>query len=263
MSLLQRFRSLTQICVAWGGAALVCIAPAVAQPPYRQPGAGGGQRQFRQPGAGGGQRQFRQPGAGGGQRVLGPLSDPTARPPIRGPIQYPLQSSMPPEGEWAGPIPDPDGIPLEARPQDFSGLAIPARPLTQPDEEPRLVAAELLTHTNDDNKDHDTGIYATVETADGTALLAELNNADSSGDDATEYNDGSYHSIALPVTAWGMPKSLCRQFRVHLQQQTYGHDTWKFNARVILYFSDGTDLVADAFGIRLVNNGASTDFQAP
>src|SRR5262249_31352296 len=123
--------------------------------------------------------------------------------------------------------------------------------------------AELFTHTNNDNKDHDTGIYVTVTTSDGRTLLAGVNNADNSGSDATEYNDYSNHTVPLTVLAPGALKAQSGQFRVHLWQQTTGHDTWNFNARVILYCSDGTNLVASRDNIVLVNNRASIDFQAP
>jgi hypothetical protein len=136
-------------------------------------------------------------------------------------------------------------------------LATPFTPV------PRLVRAELFTHTNNDNKDHDTGIYLSVTTADGRTLLAGRSNADNSGDDSTEYNDYSDHTVPLTVLAPGAQKTQSGQFRVHLWQRTHGNDTWKFNAQVSLDFSDGTNLVASRDNIVLRNNNASIDFQAP
>src|SRR2546430_14657129 len=104
------------------------------------------------------------------------------------------------------------------------------------DENARLVGAELFTHTNDDNKDKDTGIHTYVRTADGRMILAFCHNADSSNDDATEYNDGSDHNVLLTPVAWGATKQACRNFHVRIWQQTHGNDTWKFNARATLYF---------------------------
>jgi hypothetical protein len=114
-----------------------------------------------------------------------------------------------------------------------------------------LSRAELFTHTNDDNKDKDTGINISVMTADGATQLASCNNADSSNDDATEYNDGSDHTVVLDVNAPGATFEQGKKFTVHMSQQTHGNDTWKFNARVTLFFTDGTNLVASQDGVVL------------
>lgn len=123
-----------------------------------------------------------------------------------------------------------------------------------------LIRAELATHTNDDNKDHDTCVYAAVTTADGSSQLAHISNGDCGGDDATEYNDNSDHSIAFQIDASGASKDTCKGFKVHLWQKTHGgrgHDTWKFDARAILYFSDGLNLVANAGGVTLNSDSTS------
>jgi hypothetical protein len=115
-------------------------------------------------------------------------------------------------------------------------------------EEPRLVRAELLTHTNDDNKDGDTGIYVTVTTKDTTSLLARIINADSSNSDATAYNDGSDHFVELVVQNSAATPSVCRGFQVTIAIRPTGglcHDTWHFDAQVVLYFSDGSTLLAE------------------
>lgn len=132
-------------------------------------------------------------------------------------------------------------------------------------EQPTLIRAELFTLTGDaDNKDHDTGIYLTVKTTDNRTLLASVNNADSSGKDMTEYNDDSHHIVPLVIEAPGITKGDCGGFKVHMFIKTNGDDTWSIDdARVTLYFGDGTTLVAEQFGFSLVNDGASTDFAAP
>jgi hypothetical protein len=131
--------------------------------------------------------------------------------------------------------------------------------------QPTLIRAELFTLTGDgDNKDHDTGIYLIVKTSDDRTLLASVNNADSSGKDMTEYNDDSHHIVPLVVEAPGVTKGDCGGFKVHMSIKTNGDDTWTIDdARVTLYFSDGTTLVAEQFDFSLVNDGASTDFAAP
>ena len=129
--------------------------------------------------------------------------------------------------------------------------------------EPTLERAELFTLTGDgDNKDHDTGIYVSVKTADGSTELASINGADSSGKDMTEYNDDSSHIVPLVIDAPGTTKGQSSGYRVHMWIKTNGDDTWDIDvARTTLYFSDGTNLVAEQTGFQLVNDGASTDFQ--
>lgn len=120
-----------------------------------------------------------------------------------------------------------------------------------------LLKGTLTTVTNDDNKDKDTCVWATITTADGSTQLAHINNGDCSSSDSTEYNDGSTHSIDLTMDAPGAAKDACKGYKVHLWQKTHGgrgHDTWKFNATVILYFSDNLNLKAEQTGIELVSN---------
>jgi len=125
---------------------------------------------------------------------------------------------------------------------------------------PALIKATFFSHTNDDNKDHDTGVYVKVRTADGSSLIAHADNRDNSGDDGTEYKDGSDHQFDLDLDAPGLSKSSAHKFKVQVCQHTHGHDTWKFNGRVVLYFSDKLNLVASRDSIELKNDGACTDF---
>lgn len=137
-------------------------------------------------------------------------------------------------------------------------LLIATRPST-------LMRAELFTLTGDeDNKNEDTGIYVTVKTSDDRTLLASINNADSSGKDMTEYNDDSHHIVPLVVEAPSVTRTACGQFKVRMSIKTNGSDTWTIDeARVTLYFTDGSTLVADQLDFSLVDDGASTEFQAP
>ena len=127
-------------------------------------------------------------------------------------------------------------------------------------DEPVLIKATFFSHTNDDNKDHDTGVYVKVTSADGSSQIAHADNRDNSGDDGTEYKDGSDHQFDLDLDAPGLSKSSCAGFKVSVSQHTHGHDTWKSNQRVVLYFSDHSNLVASQDGIALVNDGAGTAF---
>lgn len=131
-----------------------------------------------------------------------------------------------------------------------------------------LTRAELTTTTGGDNKDHDTCVWATVTTADGSSELAKIENGDCGGDDSTEYNDHSTHTISLMIEAAGASKDACRGFKVHLWQKTHGgagHDNWEVqSAKVILYFSDGLNLKAETGSFTLnshsQDDAPSTDF---
>jgi hypothetical protein len=128
-----------------------------------------------------------------------------------------------------------------------------------------LMRAELFTLTGDgDNKDHDTAIFVSVKSADNRIQLASASNADASGKDMTEYNDDSYHIVPLVVDSPGSTKDECTSFNVRLMIKTNGNDTWTIDiARVTLFFTDGTNLVAEKTSFELVNDAAFTDFSAP
>ncbi len=125
--------------------------------------------------------------------------------------------------------------------------------------EPVLMKAVLHTRTNNDDKDHDTAIWLQVKTADGDTLLAEAGNHETSTDDSKQYKDGSEHDLKLDVNA-NLDKSACRGFKVHMWQETHGgrgHDTWKFDAKVTLIFSDKSELTAEITGVTLESKGES------
>jgi hypothetical protein len=126
--------------------------------------------------------------------------------------------------------------------------------------QPILISIEFHSHTNDDNKDKDTGVYVYITTSDGQTTLGQIENADNSSRDATEYNDHSDHSLRLVVTAPGVTKDACKGFRARVRQTTNGNDTWKFNGKVVLRFSDGTTLQNEKNDIVLKNDGAQDSF---
>jgi hypothetical protein len=91
--------------------------------------------------------------------------------------------------------------------------------------------------TNNDNKDHDTGIYVSVTTADGTTTLATIQNADNCAN--CEYKDHTPHTINLIINAPGAQEDACRGFVVELGIVANGNDSWKIDeATVTLIFTD-------------------------
>ncbi len=85
-------------------------------------------------------------------------------------------------------------------------------------DEPVLIKATFFSHTNDKDKDHDTGIYISVRSNDGSMVIADANNADNSGDDGTQYKDGSDHQFDLSLDAPGLHKNSAG-FKTHLAVQ--------------------------------------------
>ena len=116
----------------------------------------------------------------------------------------------------------------------------------------RLVRAEFWSHTNDDNKDKDTGVYVQVRTADLKSVLAGIDGADSSGDGAKEYKDKSDNTIPLVIQAFGATFDQCQNFKFRVGIRAtgpgvfgIGNDTWHFNGRVTLYFDNGLTLIQE------------------
>lgn len=130
-------------------------------------------------------------------------------------------------------------------------------------DDPVLVGATFHSHTNNEDKDHDTGIYVKVMISDGSGIIAHADNRDNSGDDGTQYKDGSDHEFGLDIDARAIKKSACKGFLVHLWIHTHGNDTWRMSGWVRLDFSDGTNLIANLGNTELKNDGASVDFSAP
>ena len=123
-----------------------------------------------------------------------------------------------------------------------------------------LIKATFLSHTNDDDKDHDTGVYVKVWIEDRSRLIAHADNRDSSEDNRTEYVDGSDHQFDLDLDAPQLSKSAARNLKVQVCQRSHGSDTWTFNGRVVLYFSDRTNLAVGADGIHLNSDSACVNF---
>lgn len=138
-------------------------------------------------------------------------------------------------------------------------------------DEPLLTRAVLKTHTNDNDKDHNTGVFVTVMSNDGQSTIASANDKDDTSDDGGQYKDNSDHQFDLILESPGMmKKETCKGFNVKVWQRTHGgrgHDEWKFNASVVLYFADGTNLTASKEGVTLESKGEneapSVEFSAP
>ncbi|MDB4912917.1 MAG: hypothetical protein JWM95_561 [Gemmatimonadetes bacterium] len=140
------------------------------------------------------------------------------------------------------------------------------RPFFESLDESTLVRAELMTRTpgdDGDNKDHDTGVFVEVRTADGVTRVANISN----GDSDTEYrDDGHVAYLVLHVDSSAIDESKCAtiKFRVGIAAKgglmgehngqlvvngvpiwdlPSGNDRWVFVPGIVLRFSSGHKLV--------------------
>jgi hypothetical protein len=104
------------------------------------------------------------------------------------------------------------------------GGVAPHRAFAQ-DKDPVLTKAAFSSHTLDEDKDHDTGIYVKVRTKNGKTLIAHVDNRDNSGDDGTQYKDQSDHSFNLDIDADGLTYSRAEGAKVEVCIHTKGTDT--------------------------------------
>ncbi|MFL5330820.1 MAG: hypothetical protein ACJ8C4_18130 [Gemmataceae bacterium] len=134
----------------------------------------------------------------------------------------------------------------------FVGIA-PANPARAE----KLVKAEFWSHTNDDNKDKDSGVWVKVVTNDESVELATIENADNSAGDATEYNDNSEHTVKLVVKSDGATMAKCAKFKFKVGMRANGKDKWKFRGKVTLYFDNGQTLVQEVGNTELESKGST------
>ncbi|MGW0516143.1 hypothetical protein [Crossiella sp. NPDC003009] len=105
-----------------------------------------------------------------------------------------------------------------------------------------LTRATVFFHTNDEDKDHDTHITVTAFDRNGTTA-ARVANAFGDFDDHSD--NGPFGMYIHNPSRW----ELLQGGNLHLRIDPNGNDTWRFNFRVDLQFSDGSQL--SSWGDRL------------
>jgi hypothetical protein len=142
--------------------------------------------------------------------------------------------------------------------------------------EPTLVKATLKTTTGDDDRDHDTAIFVEVTKADAKTDIAKIAYAEVGG--KYGYADHTTHQFDFPPVRAGIPKNQCQNFKFRMGIQAHGgvfgndklnvefenlpifstqggNDRWKFDAWLILTFSDGSTLTRDKLRQSLESHG--------
>jgi hypothetical protein len=103
-----------------------------------------------------------------------------------------------------------------------------------------LVGFTLKTHTIDDDKDPDTGVWVVINDKYGNEI-AGISNADSSDNDSTHYKPGETHEISIPAPRNDIPKENCLPcaWRMGIEAApppafnplgAPGNDKWTFDA---------------------------------
>jgi hypothetical protein len=118
---------------------------------------------------------------------------------------------------------------------------------------PALTHASVLFHTNDEDKDDNSHVTATVRDNDGF-IVARIDN------DFGHFNrDTDSGPFSLEVLSLA-EKATMGSGSVTLRIDPHGNDTWRFNFALRLRFSDGTTLACENDGLELTQNMQQTTF---
>ncbi|MFD3268636.1 hypothetical protein ACE3MS_00565 [Paenibacillus dendritiformis] len=105
---------------------------------------------------------------------------------------------------------------------------------------PELVSAQAWFHTNDDDKDHDTGLTITIEK--GHDLFAKSDVIMGTFDNHSDNGPYGLHLLGQ------ISKSQLEGATTPLSIQPDGNDTWRFNYFLELGYNDGTRQKWEWFG---------------
>ncbi len=128
---------------------------------------------------------------------------------------------------------------------------------------PVLVGFTLRTHTIDDDKDDDTGIFVEVHDKNGNQI-ANIGNAELSHDGSTHYNPGDIRQFHIDPLREDIPKDDCLPcaWRMGIKASGPGlniltgggNDRWTFDAYLFVVFSDDTSSGGNKLGQTLESN---------
>jgi hypothetical protein len=115
-----------------------------------------------------------------------------------------------------------------------------------PDQEPTLTSAEVKFDTTTDNKDQQTRLDVYMKTSHGHELAKSEGNTG-------RWNKNSTHTVTLQLEG-NRTKEEARDGSVSLTIHPQRNDSWDFNYKVTLKFSDGTFITKDFHGCVLTNH---------
>jgi len=109
-----------------------------------------------------------------------------------------------------------------------------------------LTKATVFFHTNNEDTDDDTHVTVTVRDRRGTVAAYTSNDFGHFDDNS----DAGPFSLQVSPARWDDVDFGTSTVRI----DPNGNDTWRFNVRVDLYFSDGSHLGTDVSGIELTQD---------
>ena len=115
-----------------------------------------------------------------------------------------------------------------------------------PDQGPTLTSAEVKFDTTTDNKDQQTRLDVYMKTSHGHEVAKSEGNTG-------RWNKNSTHTVALQLEG-NRTKEEVRDGSVSLTIHPQRNDSWDFNYKVTLKFSDGTLVTKDFHGCVLTNH---------
>ena len=115
-----------------------------------------------------------------------------------------------------------------------------------PDQGPTLTSAEVKFDTTTDNKDQQTRLDVYMKTSHGHEVAKSEGNTG-------RCNKNSTHTVALQLEG-NRTKEEVRDGSVSLTIHPQRNDSWDFNYKVTLKFSDGTLVTKDFHGCVLTNH---------
>jgi methionine-rich copper-binding protein CopC len=114
------------------------------------------------------------------------------------------------------------------------------------DQGPTLTSAEVKFDTTTDNKDQQTRLDVYMKTSHGHEVAKSEGNTG-------QWNKNSTHTVALQLEG-NRTKEEVRDGSVSLTIHPQRNDSWDFNYKVTLKFSDGTLMTKDFHGCVLTNH---------
>jgi len=120
----------------------------------------------------------------------------------------------------------------------------------------RITGAEFFSHTNDDDKDHDTGVWVKVVTANEQTKIASIENAANCGNESCHFNDHTDHTIGLRIDNPNLTRAECENFKFKIGTKAHGNDKWKFRGKIILRFDGGQTLIREVGDTELNSRGS-------
>jgi hypothetical protein len=113
--------------------------------------------------------------------------------------------------------------------------------------------ATITFHTNDEDKDADTHVTVTVRDSNNI-IAARIDNDFGHFDDHSD--NGPYGLIVRNQSS----NSDLQSGSVNIRIDPNGHDTWRFNFDLDLWFDDGSHLSGEASGLQLNQNNRESNF---